>query len=504
MNTIGLDIGTSSVKALLVSPSGEVLRVSCPEYPFQTPKPLWSETDASVWWDATLKAIRELLEGGNAGNIGGIGLTGQMHGLVLLDAKGEVLRPCIMWNDQRSFAECDEMTSIIGKDEILKITGNPVLAGFTAPKILWVQKNEPEIFAKIDKVLLPKDYIRYKLTGEFFTDVSDASGMSLLNVGKREWSEDILDALGWPRHWLPEVTESTEVSSKLSSSAAELSGLPANTPVVAGGGDCAAQAVGSSIVEEGKVSVTLGTSGVVFAQSDEYRVEPEGKLHSFCHAVPGKWHMMGVMLSAAGSFQWFKNQFAGDECRIESQGGKDAYEQLTDQAASIKPGSEGCLFLPYLSGERTPHPDPHARGAFIGLSLRHGISHMTRSVLEGVSFGLNDSLTLMRRLGINPSNVILTGGGTRSKLWKQMLSDIFVSDCTLVNAKEGAAYGAALLAAVGIKVKETVEQASAEWIKETERILPGNDVKIYREVYSHYQKLYPSLKNHFSSMAEIA
>ena len=504
MNTIGLDIGTSSVKALLVAPNGEVLKVSCPEYPFQTPQPLWSETDASVWWDATLKAIRELLEGGGAGSIGGIGLTGQMHGLVLLDAKGEVLRPCIMWNDQRSFAECDEMTSIIGKDEILRITGNPVLAGFTAPKILWVQKNEPEIFAKIDKVLLPKDYIRYKLTGEFFTDVSDASGMSLLNVGKREWSQDILDALAWPRQWLPEVTESTEVSSKLSSSAAEMTGLPLGTPVVAGGGDCAAQAVGSSIVEEGKVSVTLGTSGVVFAQSDQYRVEPKGKLHSFCHAVPGKWHMMGVMLSAAGSFQWFKNQLAGDERRIESQGGKDAYEQLTKQAASIKPGSEGCLFLPYLSGERTPHPDPHARGAFIGLSLRHGIRHMTRSVLEGVSFGLNDSLTLMRGLGINPSNVILTGGGTRSSLWKQMLSDIFVSDCSLVNAKEGAAYGAALLAAVGIKVKETVEQASAEWIVETERILPSDNVKIYRKVYSHYQNLYPSLKDHFSSIAEIA
>lgn len=502
MNTIGLDIGTSSVKALLVSPTGEVLKKSCPEYPFQTPKPLWSETEPSVWWHATLEAIRSLLDGNDPNSIGGIGLTGQMHGLVALDANGDALRPCIMWNDQRSFAECDEMTSIIGKDEILRITGNPILAGFTAPKILWVQKNEPEVFGKIDKILLPKDYIRYKLTGEFFTDVSDASGMSLLNVGKREWSQDILDGLGWKREWLPEVTESTEVSTKLSNSASELTGLLEGTPVVAGGGDCAAQAVGSSIVEEGKVSVTLGTSGVVFAQSDEYRVEPEGKLHSFCHAVPGKWHMMGVMLSAAGSFQWFKNQFAINESRIESEGGANAYDQLTDQAASIKPGSEGCLFLPYLSGERTPHPDPHARGAFIGLSLRHGLGHMARSVLEGVSFGLNDSLTLMRELGINPSNVILTGGGTQSNLWKQILSDIFKCECTLVNAKEGAAYGAALLAAVGIKVKDSVEKASSEWIKETERISPGNHVELYRQMYAHYQKLYPSLKDHFRSISE--
>ena len=503
MNTIGLDIGTSSVKALLVSSSGEVLKVCSPEYPFQTPKPLWAETDPNVWWEATQKALRMLLDGMDPSTIGGIGLTGQMHGLVTLDQKGEVLRPCIMWNDQRSFAECQEMTSIVGKEEILRITGNPVLAGFTAPKILWLQKNEPDIFAKIDKIILPKDFIRYKLTGEFFTDVSDASGMSLLNVGERTWSNQIIDQLGWKKEWFAEVTESTEVTSKISLIGAEATGLVAGTPVVAGGGDCAAQAVGSSIVEEGKVSVTLGTSGVVFAQSDEYRVEPEGKLHSFCHAVPGKWHLMGVMLSAAGSFQWFKNQFAKLEDKIEKEGGANAYDQLCDQAASIKPGSEGCLFLPYLSGERTPHPDPHARGAFIGLSLRHGMGHMARSVLEGVSFGLNDSLSLMRQLGVNPSNIILTGGGTRSNLWKQMLSDIFNSPCTLVNAQEGAAYGAAVLAAVGIKVKNSVEELSMEWIEETERISPGADVEIYEKMYSHYIELYPSLKDHFQSMSDL-
>jgi len=277
MNTIGLDIGTSSVKALLVSSSGEVLKVCAPEYPFQTPKPLWAETDPNVWWEATQKAVRMLLDGMNPGTIGGIGLTGQMHGLVALDQKGDPLRPCIMWNDQRSFAECEEMTSIVGEEEILRITGNPVLAGFTAPKILWLQKNEPDVFAKIDKIILPKDFIRYKLTGEFFTDVSDASGMSLLNLGERTWSNQIIDQLGWKKEWFAEVTESTEVTSRISSIGAEATGLVAGTPIVAGGGDCAAQAVGSSIFEEGKVSVTLGTSGVVFAQSDEYRVEPDGK-----------------------------------------------------------------------------------------------------------------------------------------------------------------------------------------------------------------------------------
>ena len=503
MNTIGLDIGTSSVKALIVSSSGEVLKVCSPEYPFQTTKPLWAETDPEVWWEATKKAVRALLDEVDPSSIGGIGLTGQMHGLVVLDGKGEVLRPCIMWNDQRSFAECEQMTSIIGEEEILRITGNPVLAGFTAPKILWLQKNEPDIFARIDKIILPKDFIRYKLTGEFFTDVSDASGMSLLNVGQRTWSNQIIDQLGWKKEWFAEVTESTEVTSKVSSYGAEFTGLAAGTPVVAGGGDCAAQAVGSSIVEEGKMSVTLGTSGVVFAQSDSYRMEPEGKLHAFCHAVPGKWHLMGVMLSAAGSYQWFKNEFAKLEDKIEKEGGANAYDQLTEMASSIKPGSEGCLFLPYLSGERTPHPDPHARGAFIGLSLRHGMGHMARSVLEGVSFGLNDSLTLMKRLGINPSNVVLTGGGTRSSLWKQMLADVFESTCTLVNAQEGAAYGAAMLAAVGVKIKNSVEKVSREWIKETERILPDGKVEIYRKIYSRYIQLYPSLKDHFYSMSSL-
>ena len=504
MNFIGIDVGTSSVKALLVDESGVVIKKATPEYDFSTPKSLWAETNPSDWWEATQNAIKTLLGNMDSSQIGGIGLTGQMHGMVALDEGGNVLRPCIMWNDQRSHVECKEITNRIGREKILEITGNPVLPGFTAPKILWTQKNEPEVFSAIKKILLPKDYIRFKLTGEFFSDVSDASGTSLLDIEERSWAKEIFQAMEWPLSWMPEVTESTEPSSKISQEAAQLTGLQAGTPVVAGGGDCAAQAVGSGIVEEGKISVTLGTSGVVFAQSDSYKVEPNGKLHAFCHAVPGKWHLMGVMLSAAGSFQWYKNEFGQDEQRIEDEGGPNAYELLTDGASEIKAGSEGLFFLPYLSGERTPHPDPYAKGCFIGMSLRHTKKHLTRSVLEGVSYGLNDSLSLMKGLGINPNETILTGGGAQSVLWKQMLADIFFTECSIVNAVEGAAYGAAILASVGVGRYSSVPEACNSWIQKTESIKPGPEQDIYRKYYPVFQSLYPSLKAQFSQISKIS
>ena len=504
MNFIGIDVGTSSVKALLVDESGVVIKKATPEYDFSTPKSLWAEANPSDWWEATQNAIKTLLGNMDSSQIGGIGLTGQMHGMVALDEGGNVLRPCIMWNDQRSHVECKEITNRIGREKILEITGNPVLPGFTAPKILWTQKNEPEVFSAIKKILLPKDYIRFKLTGEFFSDVSDASGTSLLDIEKRSWAKEIFQAMEWPLSWMPEVTESTEPSSKISQEAAQLTGLQAGTPVVAGGGDCAAQAVGSGIVEEGKISVTLGTSGVVFAQSDSYKVEPNGKLHAFCHAVPGKWHLMGVMLSAAGSFQWYKNEFGQDEQIIEDEGGPNAYELLTDGASEIKAGSEGLFFLPYLSGERTPHPDPYAKGCFIGMSLRHTKKHLTRSVLEGVSYGLNDSLSLMKGLGINPNETILTGGGAQSVLWKQMLADIFFTECSIVNAVEGAAYGAAILASVGVGRYSSVPEACNSWIQKTESIKPGPEQDIYRKYYPVFQSLYPSLKAQFSEISKIS
>lgn len=502
MYYIGIDIGTSSVKALLIDSSGRVIKTSVPEYSFQTPKPLWAEADPLDWWEATQQAIKELLLKVQSSEIAGIGLTGQMHGMVAMNKEGSVLSPCIMWNDQRSHLECDEITERVGQKKILSITGNPVLPGFTAPKILWTQKNEPDLFALIDKVVLPKDFIRYKLTGSFFSDVSDASGTSLLDVGKRTWSQEMFDSMGWPISWMPEVTESTEVSAKISAEAATLTGLLEGTPVVAGGGDCAAQAVGSGIVEEGKVSVTLGTSGVVFAQSDEYRVEPNGKLHAFCHAVPGKWHVMGVMLSAAGSFQWYKNQFGMEEQRIEKEGGVNAYETLTKEAQQVIAGSEGLFFLPYLSGERTPYPDPYARGCFIGMSLRHQKKHHTRAVLEGVSYGLNDSLSMMKELGVNPNEIILSGGGSRSALWKQMLADIFATPCAMVNALEGAAYGAAILAAVGVGGFGSVQEACSSFIQKIETVDPGPNLETYKRNYPIYKSLYPSLKAQFAKIAE--
>ena len=499
---IGIDVGTSSTKAVLIDVSGEVVETIVPEYEFQTPRPSWAESDPADWWDAAVTAIRALLTKVDPASIVGVGLTGQMHGMVALDGKGEVLRPCIMWNDQRTGKQCEAITEKVGAEKVIQLTGNPVLPGFTAPKIVWTRENEPEIYARITKILLPKDYVRYKLTGDFFTDVSDASGTSLLDVANRCWSDEMLAAMNIPASWMPEVTESDVASAKISRFGAEATGLPEGTPVIAGGGDQAAQAVGCGIVGEGAISATLGTSGVVFAHSDEYRVEPEGKLHAFCHAVPGKWHLMGVMLSAAGSFQWYRNQFGREEMAAEANGGIDAYDALTQLASGAPAGSEGLLFLPYLSGERTPYPDPNARGSFIGLSLRHGKSHLTRAVLEGVSYGLNDSLTLMRGLGIEPDRIILSGGGTRSPLWKQMLADVFGTRCEMVNALEGAAYGAALLASVGAGVHSSVEEACSACIRVTDSVDPSTEREIYEAFYPRYRALYPALKDEFAALAE--
>lgn len=499
---IGIDVGTSSTKAILIDESGQVIKTVAPEYEFQTPKPLWAESDPADWWTATIAAIKSLLDGIDTSQVAGLGLTGQMHGLVCLDKDGEVLRPCIMWNDQRTADQCREMTARIGDDDVIAITGNPILPGFTAPKLRWIEENEPEVYSRIDKILLPKDYIRYKLSGEFFTDVSDASGTSLLDVQQRRWAHYILNEFKWPLSWLPEVTESTEATTRISADAATATGLLAGLPIIAGGGDQAAQAVGCGIVREGVISATLGTSGVVFAHSDEYRVEKKGRLHAFCHAVPGKWHLMGVMLSAGGSYQWYRNQLCQDELSQEKATGSDSYEILNEAAAKVPPGAEGLLFLPYLSGERTPYPDPNARGSFIGLSLRHTKAHLTRAVLEGVSYGLNDSLELMRSMGIAPENIVLSGGGAKSPLWRQMLADVFDTRCTMVNATEGAAYGAALLAGVGAGVYPSVEDACDRTISTTQEVDPGDNVPVYADFFPRYRNLYPALRFEFEQMSD--
>lgn len=503
---LGIDVGTSGSKTVLIGADGVVKATVTHEYPLSHPKPLWAEQDPEQWWEATIKSIRDVMTKASIGpdEIAGLGLTGQMHGLVMLDREGKVLRPAILWNDQRTGPQCAAITEKVGAGEILKLTGNPVLPGFTAPKILWVKENEPDVFRSTAKILLPKDYIRYRLTGEFFSDVSDSSGTALFDVGRRKWSEVMIDAFGVPGSWLPDVTESPVASTKISEEAAKLTGLRAGMPVIAGGGDQAAGAVGTGIVEEGIVSTTLGTSGVVFAASDRYRVEPEGKLHAFCHAVPGQWHLMGVMLSAAGSFRWYRDTLGQAEIKAAAEKGADPYDLLTEAAARISPGCEGLLFLPYLTGERTPHPDPHARGSFFGLTLRHGRDHLTRAVLEGVTYGLRDSLELMRDLGIDVSQMRASGGGARSPFWRQMLADVFQTEIVTVNSEQGAAYGAALLAGVGAGVFEDVPAACRTSIKVTGKAEPSSENRdVYNDYYKRYRALYPALKNEFKALAEV-
>jgi xylulokinase len=503
--SLGIDVGTTGSKALLVGADGAVIASATTEYPMFTPQPLWAEQHPADWWAATVTSIRRVLaEGGvQPEQVAGVGLTGQMHGLVLLDARGEVLRPCIMWNDQRTAAQCAAITETLGADEVLRLTGNPMLPGFTAPKIVWVREHEPEVYAQAAKVLLPKDYARYRMTGQFFSEVSGASGTSLFDVSQRRWSDEMLRALDVPREWLPEVTESPVASAAVNAGAARETGLLEGTPVVGGAGDQAAQAVGTGIVVEGLVSATLGTSGVVFAASDEYRMEPEGRLQAYCHAVPGMWHLMGVMLSAAGSFRWYRDALGDVERAQAEETGRDVYDVLTGAAAEVPPGCEGLLFLPYLTGERMPYADPNARGVFFGLTLRHGKPHMTRAVLEGVSYGLRDLLELMRALGLSIEQVRASGGGARSPLWRQILADVFDTEIVTVNVTEGAAYGAALLAGVGAGMYDSVAAACDAAIRVTGRTGPGPAAAVYADYYPHYRALYPALAPEFEAIAQV-
>lgn len=490
---IGIDISTTATKAILMDESGQVLGVASNEYPFETPQPLWSEQDPTLWWHATTESIRQVIPktSVDATAVKGIGLTGQMHGLVLLDEKGEVLRPAILWNDQRTGTQCDAMRFKLGRENLIQITGNDALTGFTAPKILWVQEHEPEIWKRARHILLPKDYVRYKLTGEFASDRADGAGTILFDLAKRDWSPEVLAALDIPAEYLPKTYEGTDITGTLSPAVAAELGLSSGIPVFGGGGDQAASAVGTGAVRSGVVSLSLGTSGVVFATTDRPIIEPEGRLHAFCHSVPGKWHLMGVMLSAGGSLRWHRDTFAP---------GTD-YDKLLEPVANVQPGNNGLFFLPYLTGERTPHPDPLARGAFVGLTVRHSFPHLTRAVLEGVSFGLRDSFELMKGAGLeNISQVRVTGGGARSPLWRQILADVFRTEIVTVNTAESAAYGAALLAATGSGVFRSVESACDVTIQVTGTTSPGKDQEIYERLYPLYRGLYPALKPLFRAI----
>ncbi len=494
MYFLGIDTSTTSSKALLIDERGEVVAVASSPHTLQTPKPLWSEQDPREWWEAVSASIKSVLEKAGIGGerIAAIGLTGQMHGLVLLDEAGNVLRPAILWNDQRTQSQCDEIHQRIGKEKFIQITGNVALTGFTAPKILWVKENEPEVYIKAKHVLLPKDYIRYQLTGEYAMDKADGAGTVLFDLKSRDWSHEVLDTLDMDKSWMPRTFEGPEFTGQVTVEAALITGLKVGTPVAAGGGDQAAGAVGVGAVEPGVVALTVGTSGVIFATTPSALIEPDGRLHAFCHAVPGMWHFMGVMLSAAGSLQWYRDALAPEA----------SFDDLLKEAESVSAGSEGLQFLPYLSGERTPHPDPLARGAFIGLTLRHNRAHMTRAVLEGVSFGLKDSFTLIQNAGLgNITQVRASGGGTKSALWMQILASVLEAELVTVNTTEGAAYGAALLAGVGAGAWSDVVSACKAAIKLTGRTVSDPaQVETYHKAYPLYQELYPTLKSSFGKM----
>lgn len=491
---LGIDTSTTSSKALLIDETGRVLAAASSPHTLQIPRPLWSEQDPEEWWRAVAESIRAVLAsaGVRGDQIGGVGLTGQMHGLVLLDENGAVLRPAILWNDQRTQAQCDEIHRRIGKERFIQITGNVALTGFTAPKILWVKEHEPEVYARARHVLLPKDYIRYRLTGTYAMDKADGAGTVLFDLRARDWSPEVLSALEIDPAWMPPTFEGPECTGHVSAEAAAATGLKAGTPVMAGGGDQSAQAVGVGAVEPGVIGVTVGTSGVVFATTPTALIEPQGRLHAFCHAVPGMWHFMGVMLSAAGSLQWYRDSLAPDR----------SYDELLHEAEAVPPGSDGLQFLPYLSGERTPHPDPLARGAFIGLTLRHGRAHMTRAVLEGVAYGLKDSFTLIQNAGLGEiRQVRASGGGTKGALWRQILASVLEAELVTVNTTEGAAYGAALLAGVGAGAWPDVPTACQTCVKITGRTLPETAaLEVYRAGYDLYRSLYPALQPIFPKL----
>jgi len=455
---VGIDVGTSGVKALALSASGEILARAEHAYPLSTPQPGWAEQDPELWWSATQAALADL-----GVEPSSIGLTGQMHGLVVLDGADRVLRPAILWNDQRTAEECAEIEERIGLARLIELTGNRALTGFTAPKLQWLRNHEPDTFTRIRHVLLPKDYVRFRMTGEHAIDVADASGTLLFDVGNRRWSDEVLDALELPAEWLPHVHECTEL---------------------AAAGDQAAGALGVGVDRPGPLSIVLGTSGVVFAALPEYRPEPEARLHTFCHAVPGTWHAMGVMLSAAGSLQWLRDTLGGPP-----------YELLLSEAERWSPGAEGLLFQPYLQGERTPHADPNARGAFAGLTLRHDRGALVRATLEGVAYGLRDSLELLRSLGVEAEVGRVSGGGARSELWSRILAAVLDLPVERTEVDEGAAFGAALLGGVKAGVFADAHEAVAACVRVRGRIDPDPGWRAaYEDGYARYRELYPALK----------
>ncbi len=504
---MGIDVGTTGTRCIIVDEQGRVVVGATGDHaPMSSPQPLWADQDPADWWQATTAAVRQALAAArlDGSPISGIGLSGQMHGVVLLDESHHVLRPSLIWCDQRSQAQCDWIHDKVGRQRTIELTCNPALTGFSAPKILWVRDNEPDVFAKARTFLLPKDYIRFRLTGTFASEVSDASGTSLFDVTRRTWSAEMMRELDLDAGIIPPVYESCVVSARISEIAAQETGLQAGTPVVGGGGDQAAGGVGNGIVQAGIVSSTIGTSGVVFAFSDKPVLDPKGRVHTFCHAVPGMWHMMGVTQGAGLSLRWFRDNFGNVEMQTAILTGGDSYDLLSKEAARAPAGSEGLLFLPYLMGERTPHLDPNAKGVLFGLTGRHQRFHVIRAIMEGVAYSLRDSFEIFKEMGVPVKQVRASGGGGRSELWRQIQADVFGREIVTINAGEGPAYGVALLAGVGTGVWASVAEACQATIRVVTRQKPIKDnVATYNAFYPTYRALYGALKPHFDKVTEL-
>ena len=492
MKLLGIDVGTGGSRALVIDDAGRITSSATVEHvPFASPQTGWAEQDARDWWRASTLAIRDVLSKENPEEIGAIGLSGQMHGLVLLDKNDKVLRPSIIWCDQRTDVQCGSLTKEIGAERLIKLTCNPALTGFTLPKMLWVRECEPQLWQQVHAVLLPKDYVRLRLSGDKATDVADASGTLLFDVAQRKWSEEMLSATEIDRRLLPRVYESPHVTGIVSPAGAAATGLRAGTPIVAGGGDQAAGAVGMGIVRSGTVSATIGTSGVVFAASDKPALDPKGRVHTFCHAVPERWHVMGVTQGAGLSLRWYRDQFGAG-----IQVGGDSYDRLTEEAAHAPAGSDGLLWAPYLMGERTPHLDPHARAALVGLTASHTRAHVVRAILEGVAFSLRDTFEIFKAMNVPVAEVRLGGGGARSSLWRQIQADIYGREVKTVAAEEGAAYGAALLAGVAAGAWPSVDAACDAVVRIASTIEPDTEsVNLLDRQYQKFMKIYPALRS---------
>ena len=490
---LGIDVGTSGVRCIAIDHQGAVRAEASVEHPSSSPRPGWSEQRPEDWWEGARRAIAEVASN-VGGDIVGLGLTGQMHGAVFLDQADHVIRPALLWNDQRTAAQCEAITERVGAHRLIEIAGNPALTGFQAPKILWLRDEEPKSYARLHSVLLPKDYLRLRLTGEKATDASDASGTLLLDLKERGWSREIVDALEVPIEWLPRVHEAPAATGQVRADVASDLGLPAGVVVAAGGGDNAAAAVGNGVVRDGLVSCSIGTSGVLFAHSDVLSLDRSGRLHAFCHAVPERYHLMGVTLAAGASLRWWGEVV-----------GKPDYDELSELASHAPPGAEGLVFLPYLTGERTPHMDPHARGAFVGLTSRHGLGHLTRAVMEGVAFSLRDSLEITIGLGIKPNQIRATGGGARSAFWRQLLADVMSCPIVRTEADEGPAYGAALLAGVASGVYTDVAEATAQISLRPDICEPNpSAARRYMDYYAAYRDLYPATRSAMHSLSDLA